>query len=134
MSESDSPARDPHASGIVRRAEAVERREVAAGAATQTQVLIGPEDGASNFAMRRFIMGEGGGMPRHTNAVEHEQFVLRGRARVGIGERVYDVGPEDVVYIPAGVPHFYEVVEAPFEFLCMVPNAPDRVEILDRES
>jgi quercetin dioxygenase-like cupin family protein len=41
------------------------------------------------------------------------------------------VGPDDVVYIPAAAPHFYEVLEAPFEFICVVPNAPDRIEILD---
>ena len=35
-----------------------------------------------HFAMRRFTMGEGGGMPLHTNRVEHEQYVLAGRARV----------------------------------------------------
>ncbi len=117
--------------GVVRSAGGVERRPVAAGSATESQVLLGAEDGAPNFAMRRFIMGEGGGMPRHTNAVEHEQFVLRGRARVGIGDRVFEVGPEDVLYIPAGTPHFYEVLEAPFEFLCMVPNRPDRIELVD---
>lgn len=116
--------------GVVKGAAEVERRKVEAGTATETQVLLGPEDGMPHFAMRRFAMGEGGGMPRHTNAVEHEQYVLRGRARVGIGEEVHEVGPDDVLYIPAGVPHFYEVVEAPFEFLCMVPNAPDRIDIL----
>ncbi len=117
--------------GVVRSAGGVERRPVPAGSATESQVLLGAEDGAPNFAMRRFIMGEGGGMPRHTNAVEHEQFVLRGRARVGIGDRVFEVGPEDVLYIPAETPHFYEVLEAPFEFLCMVPNRPDRIELVD---
>lgn len=116
--------------GVVKHAAAVERKTVAAGTATETQVLLGPGDGAPNFAMRRFTMGEGGGMPRHTNTVEHEQYVLRGRARVGIGEKVHEVAEGDVLYIPAGVPHFYQVVEAPFEFLCMVPNAPDRIEIL----
>ncbi len=116
---------------VVRRAASVESHDVAAGTATRTQVLLGPGDGAPNFAMRRFTMGEGGGMPRHTNTVEHEQYVLRGRARVGIGEKVHEVGAADVVYIPAGTPHFYEVIEAPFEFLCMVPNAPDEIEILD---
>jgi quercetin dioxygenase-like cupin family protein len=35
-----------------------------------------------------------------------------------------------VLYIPAGEPHSYEVLEAPFEFLCLVPNQPDRVELL----
>ena len=39
--------------------------------------------------------------------------------------------PGDVLYIPAGEPHSYEVVEAPFEFLCMVPNEPDQLTILD---
>lgn len=118
-------------SGVVKRADDVERKPVDAGTATETQVLFGPEDGVPNFAMRRFIMGEGGGMPRHANSVEHEQFVLRGRARVGIGNEVHEVRSGDVLYIPAGAPHFYEVVEAPFEFLCMVPHGPDRIEILD---
>jgi quercetin dioxygenase-like cupin family protein len=112
------PKPNRNAAGVVKRAETVATREVAAGTATRTQVLLGPEDGAPHFAMRRFVMGEGGGMPRHTNTVEHEQYVLRGRARVGVGDRVHAVEPGSVLYIPAGTPHFYEVVEAPFEFLC----------------
>ena len=131
MAGSDRSAGREKRRGVVKNADAVERCEVAAGRATQVQVLLGPDDGVPNFAMRRFLMGEGGGMPRHTNSVEHEQFVLRGRAEVGIGGDVHDVGPGDVLYIPAGVPHYYSVLEAPFEFLCMVPNSPDRIEILE---
>ncbi len=128
MTESNRPA--SRGAGVVKQAESVERNEVAAGSATTTQLLIGAADGAPNFSLRRFLMGPGGGMPRHTNTVEHEQYVLRGRARVGIGDEVHEVGPDDVLFIPAETPHFYEVVEAPFEFLCVVPNAPDRLEIL----
>jgi quercetin dioxygenase-like cupin family protein len=125
MNESDSsPSRE-----VVKSAETVEAREVTAGRSTRTQVLLGEADGAPHFAMRKFTMGEGGGMPRHTNTVEHEQYVLRGRAKIAIGEEVYEVGPEDVLYIPAGTPHSYEVLEAPFEFLCMVPNGPDKIEV-----
>ena len=116
---------------VVKHADAVEARDVPAGRTTRTQVLLGPDDGVPNFAMRRFTMGEGGGMPRHVNTVEHEQYVLRGRARVGIGDQVHEVSKGDVLYIPAGEPHFYEVVEAPFEFLCLVPNEEDRLTILD---
>lgn len=116
---------------VVRRAERVADREVAAGRATRVQVLLGPDDGAPHFAMRRFVMGEGGGMPRHTNTVEHEQYVLAGRGRVTVGDEVHEVTAGDVLYIPAGAAHSYEVVAAPFEFLCMVPNAPDRLEILE---
>ncbi|MDH3253460.1 MAG: cupin domain-containing protein [Acidobacteriota bacterium] len=116
--------------GFSRPADSVERRVVAAGISTDIQVLLEPAGGAPRFSMRRFTIGPGGGMPRHTNMVEHGQYVLHGRARVGIGDQVHYVGPDDVLYIPAGVPHFYEVVDAPFQFLCVVPDSPDRIEFL----
>lgn len=113
----------------VRRADDLPVETVSAGSGTGRQVLIG-EDTGPHFQMRRFIMQPGGGMPRHTNTVEHEQYVLRGRARIGIGEETYDVSEGDVVFIPAGVPHWYRAAESePFEFLCMVPNLPDRIEL-----
>ena len=118
------------AEGVVKQADAVGLKDVAAGTATQMQVLIGPEDGAPHFAMRRFVMGKGGGIPTHTNKVEHEQYVLRGRAEVGIGGKVNHVRSGDVLYIPPGTPHYYRVIEAPFEFLCLVPNAPDQLKII----
>lgn len=114
----------------VRRADDVRRDPVGAGKGTVRQVLIGPDEGP-NFALRRFIMEPGGGMPPHTNTVEHEQYVLRGRAQIGIGDEVHDVRPGDVVFIPAGTPHWYAAEGTePFEFLCVVPNAPDRIEIV----
>jgi len=117
--------------GFVASALKLPATEVAAGRATQVQILVGPEQGAPNFVLRRFIMGAGGGMPRHTNEVEHEQYVLRGRARITIGDEVYEVGPDHTLYIPAGAVHSYQVLEEPFEFLCVVPNQPDKVSILN---
>lgn len=117
----------------VARADDAPGREVEAGTGTTRQVLIGPDD-APNFALRRFTMQPGGGMPRHTNEVEHEQYVLRGRARVTIGDEEVTVEAGDVVYIPAGVPHSYRAEgEEPFQFLCTVPNEPDRIELLEDE-
>ncbi len=115
---------------IVRRAEQVTASPVAAGTATVTRVLLGQPDGMPHFAMRRFTMQAGGGMPRHTNSVEHEQYVLRGKARVSIGSEAHDVSEGSVLYIPAGAAHSYEVIEAPFEFLCLVPNLPDEVKLV----
>ena len=115
--------------GVVKRSDQVTRTRVAAGIATETQVLIGPDDGAPNFAMRRFTMGAGGGMPRHTNRVEHEQYVVRGHAKVTVGDTVHRVGEGDVLLIPEGTPHSYEVEQAPFEFLCIVPNREDLIEL-----
>ena len=113
-----------------RHADDTPSKAVAAGSGTTTQVLIGPDD-APDFAMRRFVMEPGGGMPLHTNQVQHEQYVLQGRARVRIGDDEVEVSKDDVVYIPAGVPHSYESIgEEDFVFLCMVPNRPDKIEIV----
>ena len=119
------------AAGVVRAADRVPMNPVPAGRGTEMQVLVGPDQGASNFVLRRFRMEQGGGIPAHTNDVEHEQYVLRGRARITVAGEVHEVGPDDTLYIPAGVPHGYEVVEGPFEFICVVPNAPDRIRLLD---
>ena len=116
----------------VRHARDIPADPVPSGTGTSRQVLIGPEVGP-NFALRRFIMQPGGGIPNHTNTVEHEQYVLRGCARIGIGGEVAEVAAGDVVFIPAGTPHWYEVQgEEPFEFLCVVPNHPDRIEFVER--
>jgi quercetin dioxygenase-like cupin family protein len=115
----------------VKKASEVAMERVEAGVETYRQVLI-PSGEGPNFAMRRFIMKPGGSMPNHTNTVEHEQYVLRGQARVGIGDEVHEVRAGDVVFIPAGTPHWYQVRGGEtFEFLCMVPNQPDHTEILD---
>jgi len=113
----------------IKHADQVPQEPVNGGRATTRQVLIGPDEGP-HFALRRFIMQPGGGIPAHTNTVEHEQYVLRGRARVGIGDNIAEVAAGDVVYIPAGTPHWYEVQGGePFEFLCVVPNLPDKMEM-----
>lgn len=116
----------------VRHVDTLPAEEVQAGTGTKRQVLIGQDEGP-NFAMRRFIMQPGGGMPLHTNDVEHEQYVLRGSARVRIGDETHHVMAGDVVFIPGGVPHSYDADEGeePFEFLCVVPNQPDQIRLVD---
>jgi len=118
----------------VKHADDVEAKNVSAGKDTTIQVLISSQEGP-NFALRKFSMQKGGGMPRHTNTVEHEQYVLRGHAKIGIGEEIYEVKAGDVVFIPEGVPHFYENIgEEPFEFLCIIPNREDKITIVDEAS
>lgn len=115
----------------VKHAVDVEAKNVAAGRDTTIQVLISAQEGP-NFALRKFSMQKGGGIPRHTNTVEHEQYVLRGRAKVGIGADVHEVKTGDVVFIPAGAIHFYENIgEESFEFLCIIPNKEDKLTLLD---
>lgn len=115
---------------FVKHSSEIAIENVEAGEKTFRQVLINSSE-APHFAMRKFILQPGGSMPKHTNTVEHEQYVLNGQAEIGIGEQVYRVHKDDVVFIPAGVPHWYHVLsDEPFEFLCLVPNQPDRIEVL----
>ena len=132
MSDS-AGAKDSYCRGTVRPVDQVELEHLSGARDTSMAILIGPQDGAPNFVMRRIVMEEAGGMPAHTNAVEHEQYVLRGRARVGIADEIHEVSAHHVLYIPAGTPHWYDVLEAPFEFLCLVPNVPDQVKLVESD-
>jgi len=111
----------------------VQPQIVEAGDKTTIQVLISSQEGP-NFAMRRFVMQPGGGIPNPTNTVEHEKYMLRGHARIVIGGQEYEVKARDVVFIPEGVPHWYQNDgEEDFEFLCMIPNKPDEIRIEDEK-
>ena len=115
----------------VRPADSVEPIVIPAGSDASLRVLVGPKQGDTSFVLRRFTFGAGGGMPYHTNLVEHQQYVLRGRARITIADEVHEVGADDTLFIPAGVPHSYEVVDGPFEFICVVPDKPDQVTLVN---
>lgn len=109
----------------------VVKNEVPAGTKTSIQVLIGAEK-APNFAMRCFTIEPGGGVPAHTNTVEHEQYVIAGRGNICIGELETQVKAGDVVYIPAGVPHWYNCAgDEPFKFLCLIPNQEDTITLVN---
>lgn len=115
----------------VKHSQDVEAKPVSAGKDTTIQVLISSQEGP-NFALRKFSMQPGGGMPRHTNEVEHEQYVLRGEAMITIGDQTYRVQAGDAVFIPAGAVHSYQNTGSePFEFLCIVPNKEDVIRIVD---
>ena len=115
----------------VKHAMDVEAKDVAAGKDTTIQVLISSQEGP-NFALRKFSMQKGGGMPRHTNTVEHEQYVLRGQATITIGNEVHQVETGDVVFIPEGAIHSYQNMgEGLFEFLCIIPNKEDKITVVD---
>ena len=112
----------------------VEAQEVKGGIKTTIQVLISSKVGP-NFAMRRFVIKRGGVMPKHTNTVEHEQFVLSGQACIGINMDVHTVKAGDVIFIPEGAPHWYvNNGDEDFVFLCMIPNKNDKIRFIDDNS
>ena len=91
---------------------------------TEIEWLVDRHDGAPNFEMRKFTIKPGGSIPKHYHPeIEHEQYVLKGRYRVGIGDKVHEVKKGDSIYIPAGTLHWYENTgKENAEFLCIVPK------------
>ncbi len=101
-----------------------------AGEGVSMKMLLSPEE-SPNFAMRNFIIESGGYMPLHTNSVEHEQFVLSGRASVQIGDESIEAKAGDILLIPAGVSHSYKTIgEESYSFLCLVPKGEDCITII----
>lgn len=117
---------------LVRRAEDVAYDAVGAATGLSKGVLIGAEHGAPNFAIRRFVLEPGAEVPKHTNAVEHEQYVLEGEYVVGVEDETYVVSAGDALLIPAGTVHWYrnesDTVGA---FLCAVPNGNDAIDLVE---
>lgn len=110
--------------------DSIDALALTAGKGVSMKMLLSPDE-APNFAMRNFVIAAGGSMPLHTNSIEHEQFVLAGRARVQLGERTIEAVAGDVLLIPAGVPHSYETLgDEAYSFLCLIPKGEDHIEIL----
>ena len=86
------------------------------------RVLIGPQDGADKFHMRRFRVLPGGWTPHHKHDWEHEIYIL-----AGTGELVTDEGNQpfaagSVIFVPGNDMHqFKNTGSSELEFLCLIP-------------
>ncbi len=86
------------------------------------RVLIGPDDGADNFHMRRFRVAPGGYTPHHDHDWEHEVYVLAGEGELMTpdGPRPFTAG--DAIFVDAGIKHqFVNTARSDLEFLCLIP-------------
>lgn len=89
------------------------------------RVLIGPEDGAPNFVMRRFRVVSEGYTPHHAHPWEHEVFVLGGEGEIATPEGPRPLGPGDAAFVPSDMLHqFRNTGQDDFEFLCVIPRLP----------
>ena len=85
--------------------------------------LIGPAEGAPNFALRYFEIEPGGWSSLDQHAHEHGVFILRGQGQVLLGEEESTVAFGDVVYIsPYEAHQFKNAGDEPLGFLCVIPS------------
>lgn len=92
--------------------------------------VLTPKDD-KDFIVRKVSLGVGGSMPNHTNLIQHQQYVLKGEAKVIIGDKEYHAKEGDFLYIPAGVEHYYEACyNQEYEFLCMITTKEDNITLV----
>ena len=131
-SNAEPTASTPDPEPLLRRGDEIAYETVDAADGLEKGVLISDEQGAPNFAIRRFVLEADAEVPKHTNDVEHEQYVLEGSYTVGIEGEEYEVEAGDSLLIPAGAVHWYRNEgDEPGAFLCAVPNGDDTIELLE---
>ncbi|MFB6284264.1 MAG: cupin domain-containing protein [Halobacteria archaeon] len=119
-------------SPVVQDSENVDYVSVGAADGLSKGVVLGEDDGTPNFSMRRFVLEAGEEVPRHTNEVEHVQYVLEGGYVVGIDDEETVVDEGDGVYVPPGEVHWYRnETEEDCAFICVVPNGDDTIEVVE---
>ncbi len=85
--------------------------------------VIGGPQGWPNHTLRVFRLGPGGFTPHHQHDWEHVNYVIKGKGRLKIGDSTYELDEKDFAYVPPNVMHqFTNPYDAPFEFICIVPN------------
>lgn len=123
---------EPQQQPVVKRAGEIAYESVDAAEGMRKGVLLDDSDGAPTFAIRRFVLDAGASVPKHTNAVEHEQYVLEGEYTVGIDGEEYTVSAGDSLLIPANVVHWYRNDgDEQGAFICGVPNGDDEIQLAE---
>jgi quercetin dioxygenase-like cupin family protein len=90
--------------------------------AVKANVVGGPE-GWKDHTLRVFKLGPGGFTPQHQHDWEHVNYIIKGKGRLKIGDKVHEVSEKDFAFVPPNVMHqFSNPYGEPFEFICIVPN------------
>jgi quercetin dioxygenase-like cupin family protein len=80
------------------------------------------EDSAPHFVLRLIEVAPGGNTPQHTHPYEHENFVVEGQGKVLLEDKWHEIGPGEVIFVPAGTLHQYvNCGKGTLRFLCAIP-------------
>ncbi|MFX1561884.1 MAG: cupin domain-containing protein [Promethearchaeota archaeon] len=89
---------------------------------TTVRWLINRDNGARNFAMRRFVVKPGGEIPLHHHVEEHEIYILDGEGIAFNEEQEVSVQKDMFLYVPPNEPHGYRNLgRMPLIFICIIP-------------
>lgn len=113
---------------IIRKLHEVEKTpvEMEGVSGITKQLVLGSQDGVSNFSFRVFTLEPGGHSPHHSHGgIEHLNLVLSGQgALIDEDGQANPLGAGDFAFVPPGETHqFRNTGDEPFVFVCAVPKA-----------
>lgn len=89
--------------------------------------LVGEQGERTAFHLRYFEIQPGGYSSREHHRHEHVVYVLHGRGKVRLGDRLESIGPGDIVYVaPDELHQFSNDGTEPLGFLCIVDAVRDQ--------
>jgi len=94
------------------------------------QVLF--DDPAMATQLRYFEVAPGGWTTLERHEHVHNVMVIRGKGRCLVGEKAFDLAPNDLVSVPPLAWHqFLAAADEPLGFLCLVNRERDRPQLPD---
>ena len=96
-------------------------------AGVEKHELIGPPEGADRYRVRYFAVPPGGRTARESHPHDHGVVLVRGRARVTLGDDVHELAAGDTVYVAGDELHCFEALgDEPLGFICVSPPKETR--------
>ena len=89
----------------------------------QMEMLVGEEDGAPNFVMRRFTIDAHGHTPFHTHEYEHVVLIVDGSGYLQSEDGPKSFKTGDAVFVAPGAKHqFVNDTGESLKFTCTIPK------------
>jgi quercetin dioxygenase-like cupin family protein len=94
------------------------------------QVLVGVEEGASDFIVRYFTVPPGGRTAYDQHEHQHGVVIVQGKGRVLLGDQWHDIAAGDSVFTDTNEIHQFETVgDQLLGFICVIPTWAEHPEL-----
>jgi quercetin dioxygenase-like cupin family protein len=89
-------------------------------------VRVSSEDSGGELTVMEMELPVGSGPPPHTHSGGETVYVLDGALRYHVADQTFDVGPGDVIYIPAGTVENFEPTAQSRVLITYTPGGLDK--------
>ncbi|BAB66023.1 cupin domain-containing protein [Sulfurisphaera tokodaii] len=91
------------------------------------QWLVTKNEGA-HYAVRRFTLEPNGVIPMHTHKYQETVVIVKGKCKVCVADKTYELKDGDYIFIDGGVKHAFVNYDKELEFFCII-DYPDDMSI-----